>query len=136
MLLLGGGAGAYVMLGKSKPPPAPAPVEVAKPPPIYVNAEPLSIPVMRGERIKNYFYVTVALQVASDAKRDEVRDQMPRLRDAYLRDLTSRPAMRQDVANAIDFDAVKQRLLAISEKMLGPGVVEDVLIVRTFQAPG
>jgi hypothetical protein len=54
------------------------------------------------------------------------------LHDAFLRDIHGVTSFARADGRAIDPAVVKTRLMAISGRILGEGVVEDVLVVSIF----
>ena len=122
-LLLGG----YVVLGNAEEAAAEAPaVETSEA--VYIEMQPLSAPIMRNKRVRYYIHMTVSLQVAGEDAKRKVYQHMPRLRDAFVRDLHGRSVTRGRDDQSVDFAAVKARLLAQSERVLGAGLVTDVLV--------
>jgi len=103
---------------------------------VFVNVEPLSAPVIIRNRVSHFIYLEVALEVREDADVREIRRQMPRLRDVFLRDLHRRSIVRDDGSGAIDFADLKARLVEQGNKVLGAGVVRDVLIKKAMRAAG
>lgn len=103
---------------------------------VFVNVQPLSAPVIRHNRVSHFIYLEVALQVRDGVDVRAIRRQMPRLRDAFLQDLHSRSIMRGDDSRAIDFPALKARLVARGNSVLGAGIVHDVLIKKAMEAAG
>jgi flagellar basal body-associated protein FliL len=136
LALLGGGGGAYYMFGLKKEPEQKVEPVVVKAPPIFVQLEQMSVPILQGERVNAYYFVAVSLQVADEGKRTTVNERMPLIKDAFLRDVYTHSAMRSDAPDSLDFDALKQRFMNLSQQILGPGVVEDVLITRAIKAVG
>jgi len=135
LALLGGG-GAYYMFGMTKEPEHKVEPVLVKAPPLFVPMEQMGVPVLQGDRVNAYYFVAVSLQVPDEAKRTVVNDRLPLLKDAFLRDVYVHSAMRSDVPDSLDFDALKQRFMNLSQRILGPGVVEDVLITRAIKALG
>ncbi|HUN52262.1 MAG TPA: hypothetical protein VMU42_14150 [Candidatus Sulfotelmatobacter sp.] len=137
LALLGGGGGAYYMFGMKKAPEQKAePAAAVKPPPVFVQMDQMSIPILRGDRVNAYYFVAVSLQVADETKRTIVNDRMPLIKDAFLREVYMHSAMRPDAPDSLDFDALKQRFMSLARQILGPGVVDDVLITRAIKAVG
>lgn len=128
-LLLGGGAAGYILLGNTEnvAADAEAPAVEAEEP-VYVEMQPLSAPVIRNKRVRYYIHMKVSLQVVGEDAKLRVYQHMPRLRDAFVRDLHGRSVTRGRDDQSVDFGAVKARLLGQSERVLGAGVVTDVLV--------
>ena len=127
LLLAGGGAAAYFFLFAGQPEP-----EVVKAPaaPVFVPLDPLSVPLPRPDKPPLYHFVTLTLQTTEEGKPKLVQ-MMPRLRDAWLRDLNANPIGRSDEPTELDLELLKRRILQLTEKVMDGPVATDVLIVRT-----
>ena len=97
---------------------------------IFLALQPFSAPVVYKDRVRYYVQLGVSLQLDSESSKDRVYKQMPRLRDAILRDLHGTSVLRPGSKRSINFDAVKSRLLAQAQSILGAEVVRDVLITH------
>ncbi|MCR9219585.1 MAG: hypothetical protein NXI21_05100 [Alphaproteobacteria bacterium] len=133
LLLLGGGGGAYwwFMLrdageeaAEAEPPP--------QDPPVFLELDSLTIPVIRSGSIVKYVLLKITLEVEDQGARDEVVDRMPRLKDAFLRDLHDYFASIP-LDSPVNVRTVKQRLQRVADRQAGPGVVKDVLIQGAFE---
>ena len=100
--------------------------------PVYIALQPFSAPIMRNSRVRYYVQFSVSLQLDAEPSKEKVYQQMPRLRDAILRDLHSHSVLRDGSRRAINFEAVKSRLLAQARAVLGAEVVVDVLVTRAL----
>ena len=134
LLLAGGGGGAYFFLfaGKNEAEPAAATVPA---PPVFVQLDPLSVPLPREGRPPLYHFVTLSLQTTELGK-PKLVEMMPRLRDAWLRDLNANSVGRSDGSGELDLDLLKRRILQLTEKVMDGPVATDVLIVRTARGAG
>jgi hypothetical protein len=127
VLRLGGGGAAYMFLFKDQG----ADVEAAKPalPAVFLQLEQLSVPLPRAGKPPIYHFVVLSLQTTEPGKA-ELAAMMPRLRDAWLRDLNANPVARKDDPTELDMDLLKQRILQLTEQVMQGPVATDVLIVR------
>lgn len=134
LLLAGGGGGAYFFLfaGKSEPEPE---VTKAPSPPVFVQLDPLSVPLPRPGKPPLYHFVTLTLQTTEEGK-PRLVELMPRLRDAWLRDLNANPVGRNDGSGELDLELLKSRILKLTEQVMGGPVATEVLIVRTARGAG
>ncbi|MDH3737672.1 MAG: hypothetical protein OER92_00655 [Alphaproteobacteria bacterium] len=125
------GGGAFLFLGGKKtnlaeegePPVIETPVELT-----YIDVEPIFIQVETGNGELQNVVVALALEVElgnSDAAR--VKNEMPRLYEAYLRTLTERPLPGADNGD-VEVTHIKNRIRAENLRLLGPGVVYDVVL--------
>lgn len=141
-LLFGGGgfgAGWFLFANKgaheekAEAPPEPPPPAG---PPVFVNIGPLTVPVLGAERIDQFVTLMVALEVADASVADRVREQAPRLTDAFLTGvygaIASGKAMQSGM---VDVPQVKAKLNEATAKVMGKGVVRDVLIQVVNQRP-
>ncbi|MFM2044298.1 MAG: hypothetical protein RLY86_2874 [Pseudomonadota bacterium] len=141
VVLIGAGVGGWLVFG---PKPDEKKEETAEPAapvkpqgiPQFVTVGPIVVPVIGEKRVEQNILIVVSLEVYGDPVRDSVRQQTPRLVDAFLRALYG----GIHTGNVIDgqlirVDAVRDELMAASERVLGPGVVWDVLIQAVNQRP-
>ena len=135
LVLAGGTAGVMSYLGLGPfaeapdgeaPPPAEHAVETAKP--FFVDVEPLVVSVFAGERTVSTIALEIKLEVPDAAKEAELRTLMPRLKDAFLRDLHGAMPRLRTPDGRVDLEAVKRRLLVVAERVAGDGSVSEVLI--------
>jgi len=100
-----------------------------------VPIKPFTIPMFQGERIAGSIQVQFELEVPI-GQEEVINSKMLRLEDAYLRDLyvfLPRLLRNKETLNIV---ALKRRLMRITEKIVGPDVVEDILIQSVADNPG
>lgn len=141
LVLIGAGVGGYVMFGP-KPQKEGEHVEEAPKkkertgPPVFVQVGPMIVPVMGAKTVEQNIMVTVSLEVDDDTIREQVRQQSPRLVDAYVQALYGGIDKGQVIdGQVLNIPALKTKLMETTEKVLGPGVVHDVLIQSVSQRP-
>ncbi len=96
-------------------------------PPRYVTLEPLLIPRFQGDIVA----ATIPLQVQLETRGDNesaITKQMPRLKDAYIRDLHSYVPRLLRKQKELDIGAIRRRLLIIGERTIGKGLIDGVLV--------
>lgn len=92
-----------------------------------ISISPFTIPLFQGEQISGSIQVQFQLEVTKGLE-DGVNSKLIRLEDAYLRDLYAfLPRLLRNKEN-LDVIALKRRIMRITEKIVGPDIVEDVLI--------
>ena len=138
LVLLGGGAAGWFFFLKEDPDHVAEEVVEELPPalPVYVRFNPLQLPLIGDDGIEQVIDIIVALEVPDDAAADKVIAMAPRLNDAILRDLygvlhTSR-IMRNGVVNV---NAIKQRIVAVAQGIMGKELVSDALVQGVAQRP-
>jgi flagellar basal body-associated protein FliL len=98
--------------------------------PVYIAVAPLVISVIHAGDVRLHLTYVVQLEAEDADAGQRIRDQMPRLRDAYLRALAAM-ADRVGEGPPPDLERVKRTLSAASDRVLGPHVVNEVLIQRS-----
>ena len=140
LLVLGGaGGGAFVFLSgndtevavEDEPPVIEKPPELA-----YIDLEPIFIQVKTDNGVLQNLVVELALEVElGNADATRVEYEMPRLYEAYLRSLTDRPLPGADSGD-IEPTYIKNRIRAENLRLLGPGVVYDVVLKNMWVTEG
>ena len=140
MLLVGGGGGAWYMYGDDEPAPAEdaAPVEAPEQTrlslfhsPDFVKLRAITIPTFRDNAVHGKITTEFTLETDSGRDASRILALNVRLRDAYTSELYALAEAEASGLLTIDHEVLKQHLMIVSERLLGPGVVDDVLI-RTF----
>lgn len=140
-VLVGGGGAAYKLFFVKEPStlaevPLPEP-EIIEPDELfYIDLDPLFIPFQSSKGARHKIVVVLSLEVGRARQEDRlVRSLMPRLREAYVRALTSRPFPGVD-DGSIETVYLKNRIRAENIRVLGQGVVNDVLVRDIRVLPG
>lgn len=105
------------------------------PPPVYLEMPSLTIPVIRGGAVARYIVLKVSLELVDKSMEEDVNERIPRLRDAFLRDLHGYFGTIP-VGERLNVLPVKKRLAKVSRAVLGKGVVQDILITNAFSKDG
>jgi flagellar FliL protein len=100
---------------------------------LYVQMDPISSPVITNGRVEGQVILTISIQVADTAARNDVAKGSPRIRDAILQSLYAHPLVRHSADGTIDIRRTKARLKDLLVELLGPQRVLDVLIVKALQ---
>lgn len=136
ILGLGAGGAVFMLNGKSAVAKPVEPVVEAPKFPIFVQMEPLNVPVIRSDNKRYIYAIGMALQVQDEKTKGLVTAQMPRLRDAFLRQVNGQPLEGGQGNDAVNLELLKRRLNGQADKILGTGVVEDVLFHRVIRLQG
>jgi flagellar basal body-associated protein FliL len=134
LVVLGGagGGGWWFLMG----PHAASGAAAAEPegPPVYVEFNPIQLPVIGDARIDQVIDIVVALEVADEPTAERVIALAPRLNDAYLRSLYgalhARHVLREGI---VDVTFIKRRIVAVSAEVMGEGVIRDALVQMVAQ---
>lgn len=104
-------------------PKAPLPVQ----PPAYVDFGLLIVPVVQDREVRKQAELILRLEVPFE-KKELVAQNLPRLQNAYLQDMMSFLPIHLRDSDRLDQAVVRRRLVLLSEKVLAPGLVKDVVI--------
>ena len=97
--------------------------------PEFVEFEPLVLPLIQEGQVTYHVTLKVVVETTASGK-EQVLLAKRQLTDAYLSELYGLLARRfvRRQANAIPL--LRRRLLVVSDRLLGPGVVSDVLLAE------
>lgn len=144
VLLLGGGAaGAYFFLNKPAEAAggelseaAKAEADAAKAaaqepviPAVFVQLNPLILPIVDDNGVSQTVSIVISVEVADEAMAAKVKNLQPRLQDAFIQDMygvLSRKAVMK--GGVIEVSKIKERLSAVSHKVMGDDTIKQVLL--------
>ncbi len=96
-------------------------------PPRFITMDPILVPIFRGDVVA----ATIQLQVQIETRAESeaaINKQMPRLKDAYIRDLHSYVPRLLRKQKDLDIAALKRRLIIIGSRTIGKGLIDGILI--------
>lgn len=100
--------------------------------PIGVRLDPLVVGLQRNGVVEKHVGFVVVLEVGSIASQARVQELQAKLIDAFVVDINALASLPNAVDNGIDQEALKRRLTASSNRILGPNIVRNVVFLRTF----
>jgi hypothetical protein len=103
-------------------------VEVSNEPPRFMDMPPLVISVFHGDKVATTIHIQLKLEVLGSDNEEKVSRIMPRLNDAFLRDLHAFIPRLLRKQNRVDVVIIKQRLQMIADKVAGKGTIGSVLV--------
>lgn len=98
----------------------------------YFQLPPMNVPIIHGNRVERILTVAVTVEAKGDGNKKKIIAERYHLQDAFLRDLHGIASLRRADGKIIDPRVVKARLMRISERLLGQGVVADIFIQNIF----
>jgi hypothetical protein len=108
--------------------------EAAKPAgPTFVNLPAIVLPVFEGNEVTRQASIVLTLELAKGVSEAVVKGQEPKLVDAFVGDLYQLYEQRAAASRVIDAAEIKPRLQVAADRVLGPGVVAQVLIQQAFE---
>jgi flagellar basal body-associated protein FliL len=100
--------------------------------PFYMQLEGITVPKIQGNTVERLLTYILVVEFADAETRERAKLIMPRLMDAFVRDLhilSSRPGTAEE---GVDLAVVKRYLIASGGRVMGPDAVKDVLVERTI----
>jgi flagellar protein FliL len=97
--------------------------------PIYVQIAPFVVPVIGENGPEEMVSLMITLEVATQEKSDYVRARLPKLNDAFMETLygaLDRGTIKRN--GLINVTLMKDKLVKASNKVLGQGYIDDVLV--------
>ena len=85
--------------------------------------------VIDGELYANA-YVSSQIICTSAAATIVVRDKLPFIQDAWVRDVNAIPIGKASDPKTVDVPALANRLIAEARRIVGPGLIDSIQIVR------
>ncbi len=111
---------------KEEPPPP-------KPPSAFVRLPPLVVPMLGPSRVVQFVTVVVTVEVVLD-KQPMVQANQTRMTDAFLTTLYGAVEDKSALnGSLVNIPAVKDKLVEAATKVVGPGVVQNVLVQAVTQ---
>jgi hypothetical protein len=101
--------------------------------PAFVKLPPLVLPIFDGAAIRGQASLILSLELVDGKPEEDVAVQQRRLVDAFLETLSLVYEERAKAERVIESATVKTRLKAAADRVLGQGVVREVLILQAAE---
>ena len=89
---------------------------------------PLYLPIFRGDKVAATIQVQFRLQTMGEENEARITKLLPRLNDAFLRDLYVFIPELLKKTDQIDPNVIKKRLHQVGARVVGKGVIKGVII--------
>lgn len=99
----------------------------------YVDLSSVAIPIVVSGQIVNYVFVTVRLNLTTQASSSKLRAKAPYFRDALVKAAHRTPFTKADNYLVVDEGKLKSALMREAAAIAGPGNVREIVI--TSQTP-
>lgn len=95
----------------------------------YLMLDPLNLPIIDDRGVSQQVSLVVSLEMKF-GNLEKVKVYQPKLADAYIQDLYGMLGTGHGLmsGNVLDVRLIKDRLAQVTQKMLGPDMVKDVLL--------
>jgi hypothetical protein len=112
---------------KAKKPKAEATVpEGPRVPSVYMPT--LVAPMIVGGELHHYMFLSVTLELTSDNHKSMMLERIPYIQDAFLREVHGASIAKDNDPTVLDEAGLKARLLAVSKKVVGENIVQNVAL--------
>ncbi|MGN6517691.1 MAG: hypothetical protein ACTHLR_17835 [Rhizomicrobium sp.] len=95
----------------------------------------LIAPLSVGGTLQGYAYISSKIVGASPAAAIEIREKVPFIQDAFVRDVNASAVGKPDDPMTVDNAVLAARLLALAKKVMGPGKVVDLKLMQVQVSP-
>ena len=97
-----------------------------EPDPGYFKFEPFVVPVLQRNKVTHHLTMDLTLVLSTDELEPTAKHLEPRLKDAILRELHGLYNMRLVRDEGFNSPIVQQRIVLVSQRVLGEGTVTGV----------
>ena len=97
-------------------------------PPRVIEFDPLYLPIFRGDKVAATIMIQFKLETQGEENEALITKLLPRLNDAFLRDLYVFVPELLKKTDRIDPKVLKKRLHQVGARVTGKGVIENVII--------
>jgi flagellar protein FliL len=106
------------------------------PGPSFVKMDPLVVPVVDPDGVSQVISLAITLEVMTPDDIVKIEMLKPRVKDAMIQNMYGLVNHREALDHGVlQVGYVKKRLMVAIEKVVGPGVLKDVLLQMVQQNP-
>lgn len=102
---------------------------------LFVDMEPLVIPIFRGNKVAATIQIQVKLETIGEENKAKLQHVMPRISNLFVTDLHSFLPRMLKKLERVDVLVIKQRLKLISDLLIGPDLIQNVLVQSVIDTP-
>ncbi len=102
---------------------------------VFIDMDPLAIPIFQGNKVAATIQILVKLETNSEDNAEIIKDRMPVIIDAFIRDLHSFMPRLLKAKERVDVLIIKQRLQMVADKVAGKGLIQNVLVQSILDQP-
>ena len=94
---------------------------------IPITMDPLAIPIFQGNSIAATIQIKLKLETNNEEKAERINKILPIISDAFISDLHGFLPRLLKEKKKVDYKIIKKRLQIIADKVVGKGVVTNVI---------
>ena len=102
---------------------------------IFVDLDPLMLPVINGNQIAGTIQIQVKLETSGQDNAIFLKRRLTRISDAFVKDLHGFVPRLLKKKERIDVIILKDRLKVIGTRLLCKGYIDDVLVQSVIETP-
>lgn len=91
-----------------------------------------NVPVIRAGEIVGQASMTVMIGTSDFRNKNKIIENRHKLQNGFLRDLHGVVSLDSGAGRSVNIPTVKARLLKVAEKILGPGIVTNILVDNVY----
>jgi hypothetical protein len=96
---------------------------------LYVDLQPVGLPVVLEGRLINYVYVSIRIQLTPQANVSKLRAQEPFFRDALVKLGHRTPFTNPTSYSTLDMPRLKASFAGEAARISGPGAIKSIEVV-------
>jgi hypothetical protein len=98
----------------------------------YFTMPPFVVPVIYGNTVSRQVTLLVTIETTGVDNKGKIVENRQRLQDAFLRDIYGVLSIQEEDRNSRHSDAIRIRLRRVGNRILGPGVIDKILVKTTY----
>ena len=102
---------------------------------IFVDMEPIMVQLLKGNAVAMTVEVQVKIETVGEDIAVFLSRQLPKISDAFVRDLYAFMPRMLKTEKRIDVLILKQRLQVVGERLMGKGLIKDILVQSEIGTP-
>ncbi len=102
---------------------------------IFVDMDPLMLPIIKGSQIAGTIQVQIKLETSGKDNAIFLKRRLTKVSDAFVKDLHGFVPRLLKKKERLDVVILKDRLKVIGERLLGKGYIDDVLVQSVIETP-
>lgn len=104
-------------------------------PALFIDMDPLVIPIYEGNRVISVIQINLKLEAKGKDNEQFVRRVLPRLHDAFLRDLYDYIPRLMRQGRSVDLITIKSRLNLVGKRVVKGSQLNNILIQSMVDNP-
>lgn len=103
--------------------------------PEFFRMPPFSVPTIREAGVTGQISLIVSIEVVGISNKTKVIEKRHHLQSSFLRDIYGIASINNGSGQALQLDTVKKRLKMVADRVLGAGVVKNILVENAHTRP-